>query len=213
MDLSKGEESYLKRTLEAFEDDPSAIVKTSDLAKRLEVNPASVTEMIKKLAGRNLITHIPYRGSRLTSEGFDLANKVKRRQLLIEILFSDVAGLKTDVTSLAAKIEHHMDEESEKALDAALGYPLETLDGRKIPDIGRQIIEGGVARKLIEMSDGMTGKIGSIKLKDHNLDEFSAIGIQLGEIIERTLEGAKIGEVNHKLSTSMMESIIVKAVD
>ena len=81
VDLSKGEQ-YLKRVLEAFEEDPSEIVKTSDLANELEVSPASVTEMLKKLAARDLITHIPYRGSRLTSQGFILIlSKSKRRQL------------------------------------------------------------------------------------------------------------------------------------
>ena len=69
-DVSEGEEAYLKRALEAFEDNPSEIVKTSDLAARLNVSSASVTEMIKKLAARDLVTHIPYRGSRLTSKGF-----------------------------------------------------------------------------------------------------------------------------------------------
>ena len=61
LDLSKGEEHYLKRVLEVFEEDPSEIVKTSDLANRLDVSPASVTEMLKKLASRDLVTHIPYR--------------------------------------------------------------------------------------------------------------------------------------------------------
>ena len=58
LDLSKGEEHYLKRVLEVFEEDPSEIVKTSDLANRLDVSPASVTEMLKKLASRDLVTHL-----------------------------------------------------------------------------------------------------------------------------------------------------------
>ena len=84
-DVSEGEEAYLKRALEAFEDNPSEIVKTSDLAARLNVSSASVTEMIKKLAARDLVTHIPYRGSRLTSKGFTHASRVKRRQIFKNI--------------------------------------------------------------------------------------------------------------------------------
>ena len=131
LDLSKGEEHYLKRVLEVFEEDPSEIVKTSDLANRLEVSPASVTEMLKKLASRELITYT-YRGSRLTSQGFILANKVKRRQLLIEILLTDVVGISSNSRRLPANFEHHLDQESEYELDKALGFPSETLDGRKI---------------------------------------------------------------------------------
>ena len=75
-DVSEGEEAYLRRALEAFEENPSQIVKTSDLAARLGVSSASVTEMIKKLASRDLVTHIPYKGSRLPSEGFIHASNV-----------------------------------------------------------------------------------------------------------------------------------------
>ena len=56
IDVSEGEEAYLKRALEAFEDDPSGIIKTSDLADRLNVSSASVTEMIKKPAVRRSCT-------------------------------------------------------------------------------------------------------------------------------------------------------------
>ena len=87
-DVSEGEEAYLRRALEAFEENPSQIVKTSDLAARLGVSSASVTEMIKKLASRDLVTHIPYKGSRLTSEGFIHASTVSYTHLTLPTIYS-----------------------------------------------------------------------------------------------------------------------------
>ena len=73
--LSDFEEMYLKKMFEIHSEQPSAIVKTSMLAESMGVTAASTTEMIQRLAGRDLVTYIPYKGSRLTSEGFAIAGR------------------------------------------------------------------------------------------------------------------------------------------
>ena len=57
-ELSEFEEMYLKRLFEAHVDNPSAIVKTTQLAQMMDVSPASTTEMIQRLASRDLVTHL-----------------------------------------------------------------------------------------------------------------------------------------------------------
>ena len=213
LDLSKGEEQYLKRVLEVFEEDPSEIVKTSDLANRLEVSPASVTEMLKKLASRDLVTHIPYRGSRLTSQGFILANKVKRRQLLIEILLTDVVGIRSNSRRLAANFEHHLDQESEYELDEALGFPSETLDGRKISDIERKKNDVDFATNAFDMEIGAEGIVYSLRLGDSNLGELSAIGVRIGSIVKRTETGINIDGIEYSLDINTMCCIMVRQGD
>jgi len=213
LDLSKGEEQYLKRVLEVFEEDPSEIVKTSDLANRLEVSPASVTEMLKKLASRDLVTHIPYRGSRLTSQGFILANKVKRRQLLIEILLTDVVGIRSNSRRLAANFEHHLDQESEYELDEALGFPSETLDGRKISDIERKKTDVQFATNAFDMMIGTEGIVYSLRLKDSSLGELSTIGIRIGSIVKRTETGINIDGTEYSLDIDTMCRIMVRQGD
>ena len=213
LDLSKGEEHYLKRVLEVFEENPSEIVKTSDLANRLEVSPASVTEMLKKLASRDLVTHIPYRGSRLTSQGFILANKVKRRQLLIEILLTDVVGIRSNSRRLAANFEHHLDQESEYELDKALGFPSETLDGRKISDIERRKTDVQFATNASDMIIGTEGIVYSLRLGDLSLGELSTIGIQIGSIVKRTETGINIDGIEYSLDIDTMRCIMVRQGD
>ena len=138
-ELSEFEEMYLKRLFEAHVDKPSAIVKTTQLAEMMNVSAASTTEMIQRLAGRDLVTHIPYKGCRLTPEGFQQAATIKRREGLIEILLTEVIGFEGDVLEAACKIEHAIDEDLELALDRMLGYPERTPSGERIPVIERHL--------------------------------------------------------------------------
>ena len=91
-EFSEFEEMYLKRLFEAHSENPSAIIKTTTLAEMMDVSPPSSTEMIQRLAIRGLVTHIPYKGCRLTPEGFQEAAKIKRREGLVEILLTEVIG-------------------------------------------------------------------------------------------------------------------------
>ena len=77
--LSEYEEMYLKRIFEIYDIEPSTILKTSELAKIMGVSNASSTEMMQRLSSRNLLTYVPYKGCRLTPEGFKHAARVKRR--------------------------------------------------------------------------------------------------------------------------------------
>jgi DtxR family Mn-dependent transcriptional regulator len=71
--------------------------KTTDLAGEIKVKPASVTEMVQKLASMGLVHHDPYRGIKLTEKGKDTATEIVRKHRLLEKLFVDFAGL--DVAS------------------------------------------------------------------------------------------------------------------
>ena len=208
-DISEGEEAYLKRALEAFEENPSQIVKTSDLAARLNVSSASVTEMIKKLAARNLVTHVPYKGSRLTSEGFLHANQVKRRQMLIEILLSDVVGLEGNLSEVASKMEFALEKSHESTLDRMLGYPVECRDGRKIPSLGREIDDPTPACSISEMKDGQTGIVTAIRISKENSTLMMNIDVSIGTTVKRADDGFIVDGVKYRLSESILDSIMV----
>ena len=209
-DVSEGEEAYLKRALEAFEDNPSEIVKTSDLAARLNVSPASVTEMIKKLAARDLVTHIPYRGSRLTSKGFIHASRVKRRQMLIEILLSDVLGLEGDLSELTSKMESALERSHELALDKMLGYPEESSDGRKIPSLEREFDESTIIIPMSEMSEGQNGTVKAIKISNDDSKIMLKIDVVAGTMVGRSEYGFTVGDTEYRVNESTLDSIFVE---
>ena len=122
---------YIKRIYEVHDHSPDAIVRTSQLAELMSISSASVTEMIQRLANRDLVTYIPYKGCRLTPTGFHYGACVKRRQLLLEILLSEVLGIEENITEIACRMEHAIDSNVESAIDRSLGFPSKTIDGKK----------------------------------------------------------------------------------
>ena len=104
VDLSEFEEMYLKRIFEIYDSEPSTIVKTTQLAKVMQVSNASTTEMIQRLSDRELLTYIPYKGCRLTPEGFKIAARIKRREGLVQSLLSEVVGFAGAVEEAACQM-------------------------------------------------------------------------------------------------------------
>ena len=62
-------------------------VKTTLIAKCVGVRPATVTEMLQKLAEKGLVKYTRYHGVRLTEKGADEARKLLRKHRLLEVLF------------------------------------------------------------------------------------------------------------------------------
>ena len=190
-ELSEFEEMYLKRLFEAHVDKPSAIVKTTQLAEMMNVSAASTTEMIQRLAGRDLVTHVPYKGCRLTPEGFQQAATIKRREGLIEILLTEVIGYEGDVLEAACKIEHAIDEDLELALDRMLGYPERTPSGERIPVIERHLepMRSGLLLPLSALPVGSTATIELMVMRPTDVRTMEMIGIGVGTKVSSTDDG------------------------
>ena len=78
-------EDYLEVIYHLTREDPSA--RTTAIAAHLGVQPPSATEMLQKLAGKNLIVYKKYEGARLTSEGLRIGRAVSEKHTtLFELL-------------------------------------------------------------------------------------------------------------------------------
>jgi DtxR family Mn-dependent transcriptional regulator len=111
------------------------IVATTEISQCLQVAPASVTEMLKKLAEKGYINYSPYHGSTLTAEGLQVAQKITRKHRLLEKFLSDVLKIGKDkVHTQASDMEHSLSDEAEESLCRFLKYP-DTCpdDGKVIP--------------------------------------------------------------------------------
>jgi DtxR family Mn-dependent transcriptional regulator len=107
--------------------------KTTNLAKLLHIKPASVTEMIQKLASKRILTHKPYREIKLTKEGEDIAMDFYRRHGLIEKLFVDFLGL--DIASAceeASKLELLLSDYTVNCICIAFKHPTTSPCGKQI---------------------------------------------------------------------------------
>ena len=196
-DFSEIEEMYLKTMFEIHSDNPAAIVKTTQLAGIKGVSAASVTEMIQRLSNRDMVTHIPYRGCRLTPSGFQLAARIKRREILLELLLSDVIGFEGDVRGVACKMEHAVGSDLESALDRLLGYPEFSSDGKRIPGVERDFQTIGLST-LLPLSKLPVHSSATVELIISSAPESVTIrdcGIMIGSVIQtsddsRTCDGS-----------------------
>ena len=212
VDLSEFEEMYLKRIFEIYDSEPSTIVKTTQLAKLMEVSNASTTEMIQRLSDRELLTYIPYKGCRLTPEGFKIAARIKRREGLLQILLSEVVGFEGDVDEAACKMEHDMSPELEEAIDRMLGYPERAPDGTKVPVIERNL-DLSPKKYLLPLSYltvGSTSKIEIIALDNTDQKTLEGMGLEVGTIITKEKEGVRFQDKTLKLSESLMKKILTR---
>jgi DtxR family Mn-dependent transcriptional regulator len=130
--LSESTENYLTALLRLEEAGEAAT--TTVLARRLDVAPASVTGMLKKLADADLVTHRRYRGATLTPRGRRAAGAVLRRHRLVETFLVRALGFPRErVHAEAHRWEHAVSEEAVERIDSWLGHPRRDPHGAAIP--------------------------------------------------------------------------------
>ena len=130
--LSPPIEDYLK-TIYLLRERAGA-ASTTGIAAALEITPASVTGMIKKLAGLKLVRHTPYQGVDLTKSGEKAALEIVRHHRLLELFLMQALGYTWDeVHAEADVLEHVISEEFEERMAARLGYPTVDPHGDPIP--------------------------------------------------------------------------------
>ena len=132
-------EDYLKAIYDLSKNEKP--VSTTEISRTLKVAPASVTEMLKKLAEKGYITHSPYHGTRLTNNGRQIAEKIVRKHRLLERFLHDILKVdKTQVHDQACGMEHSLSDEAAESLCRFLRHPDRCPDnGNVIPPCDLQI--------------------------------------------------------------------------
>jgi len=135
-------EDYAK-AIYGLEQRAGGAVSTNALAERLGVTAASASGMVKRLDELGLVSHVPYRGVELTSDGRRLALEVLRHHRLLELYLAESLGVPWDrVHQEAEVLEHVLSEELEEAIAAKLGNPTHDPHGDPIPTADLRIEEG-----------------------------------------------------------------------
>lgn len=109
---------------------------TNQIADALEIKPASVTGMVKKLSRSEppLVDYQKHRGVALTPEGEKVALETIRHHRLLETFLHEILGYDWDtVHDEADRLEHVISEEFEERIDRALGEPTHDPHGDPIP--------------------------------------------------------------------------------
>jgi len=132
---------------------------TNAIAQALELSPASVSGMIKRLSEQGLLEHAPYRGVQLTAEGLRQALRMVRRHRLLESYLVAFLGYSWDtVHDEAERLEHAVSDELIERMAGALGNPGFDPHGDPIPDADGIVAEPDCT-PLSEIDAGETVEI------------------------------------------------------
>lgn len=107
--LSSGLEDYIETIYAAKIADED--LKGADLARKLNVSRASVSEALGKLVTKGLIQYNSYETISLTQEGVQEAKKVYEKHNILKLFFESVLGIPSlEAGENACKIEHIISE-------------------------------------------------------------------------------------------------------
>jgi DtxR family transcriptional regulator, Mn-dependent transcriptional regulator len=176
-------EDYLKNIYKI--ESSEGKVATTALSRQLGIAPASVTEMVKKLAEEGIVTYTPYHGVQLTNEGRRRALQVIRRHRLWEAFLVEV--LKFDwheIDEEADRLEHFTSEKLERHIDELLGFPRTDPHGDAIPSP-----EGRLSDLPSESLDGVEeGKTVIVHRVNDSSPEILRLASKLGIALNRKIK-------------------------
>lgn len=128
-------DNYLKAIFALGGSEEGRVTSTA-LSERLGVAPASITNMLQKLASSSppLVEYERHRGVRLSAAGRRRALEVLRHHRLIETFLYEVLKYPLeDVHEEAERLEHFISERFEERIAAKLGHPKFDPHGHCIP--------------------------------------------------------------------------------
>jgi DtxR family Mn-dependent transcriptional regulator len=129
--ISQAVQDYLKTIYKLQVGGP---VSTTEIAKELKVSGASVTGMLKRLAGMGMVDYNSYKGVKLTPSGAKIALEIIRHHRLLELYLKEMLGFPLDkVHAEACRLEHYVSKEFVERITEILGNPEFDPHGHPIP--------------------------------------------------------------------------------
>jgi DtxR family Mn-dependent transcriptional regulator len=175
-------DNYLKAIFSLGGPEESRVTSKS-LSQWLGVAPASVTNMLQKLAGAAapLVEYERHRGVRLSAAGKRRALEVVRHHRLIETFLYEILDYPIEeVHEEAERLEHFISERFEERIAAKLGHPRIDPHGHVIPTMEGEMAAQASMLLTDVVRDG-TFVIDSVSDRDaHNLRLIEACGITPG---------------------------------
>lgn len=188
-------EDYLKAIYNAGEWSDAAVT-VSGLAARLELSPSSVSELVRKLTARGLVTHERYGAVELTDEGRAIALATVRKHRLIETFLVDYLGYDWDeVHDEAEVLEHAVSDDFVERLAERLGRPTHDPHGDPIP-----AADGSLPSEqhtgLDVVAEGVTVRVARVWDDDPDLlRHLSDIALDIGSVVTVTAHRGAVGIV------------------
>lgn len=213
-------QDYLKHIYELTEKGSPA--STNDLARELDIKPASVTGMIQKLAAEKpaLVEYQKHQGVTLTPTGKRAALEVIRHHRLLETWLVQTLGYSWDeVHEEAERLEHVISEDFERRIAAALGNPTRDPHGELIPTADLKMPVDDTT-PLSSLRPSQSATIQRVAAADPNLlRHLDSLGLTPGIQIEVTEYSAfdnnltvKVGRKINVLGLNITTKIFVELI-
>lgn len=161
--LSFTEENYLKAIYSLSERNESFDTSTNEIAERIQTKPPTVSDMLRKLTEKKLISYEKYKPVQLTKTGKQVAILIIRKHRLWEVFLHDKLKFAWDeVHEIAEQLEHIHSEQLIVRLEEFLGFPKYDPHGDPIPSANGELIQ---AKRIIlsEVEEGKTCQVVGVK--------------------------------------------------
>jgi len=118
--MPRREEDYLEAIYNMTKG--KGYARTTDLAGRLKIKPASVTEMMQKLSSKGLVDYKKYEGVKLTEKGYDIGKAVSESHYAIMELLKMLQVPEAIADRDACTMEHDLDPLTIRQLKKFVGF-------------------------------------------------------------------------------------------
>jgi DtxR family transcriptional regulator, Mn-dependent transcriptional regulator len=185
--LTQSEENYIK-AIYSLSSREKLTVSTNILAERMATKASSVTDMLKKLTDKKIVTYQKYQGCALTEKGRKMALYIIRKHRLWETFLVDKLSFGWDeVHEIAEQLEHIHSSQLINKLEEFLGFPLVDPHGDPIPDRDGNLRNAAIRTSLKSAVAGDTGVVMGVEDGSPDfLKYLNKIGLHLGSVIEVT---------------------------
>lgn len=179
-------EDYIKTITSISLTRDTNIIRITEVAKKLTVSIAAVSDMVKKLVKDGLVINHAYKGVELTDAGFRMGLRLIRNHRLWEVFLVQVLKMPIeDIHDEAERLEHAVSGKLMERIDAYLGYPTVDPHGNPIPSITGEIV---FRKDEITLVDAIIDNKYWIRrfggLEPNYLQYISAKGVTIGKSLE-----------------------------
>jgi len=193
-------------------------ISTNAIAEKMDTKASSVTDMLKKLAEKDLVNYIKYQGVSLTENGKLAAKMIVRKHRLWETFLVEKLEFSWDeVHDVAEQLEHIKSEKLINKLDDFLGNPTEDPHGDPIPDAEGRIIK--IEKRLLsELEKNQSGICVGVKdtssdfLKYLDKQEI-ALGSQIAIIEKESFDNSvkiRVGNKEMMISNKIASNLYIQ---
>lgn len=215
--MTTSEENYLKAIYHLTNVMPKG-VNTNAIAASLDTKASSVTDMLKKLADKELVAYQKYQGVNLTEKGKLSAKMIIRKHRLWEVFLVEKLGFSWDeVHEVAEELEHIQSEKLINQLDQFLCFPRFDPHGDPIPNAQGEVV---LVDKYL-LSESEVGKlITCIGVKDSSVEFLQylnkqqiALGSRMKVLDKEVFDGTLKVEIDNRvivMSDKIANNLFVK---